>query len=157
LLITNSGSAYGGTTPPQEQPPAQRTADKATLALRAEIAAADARMFDAFNAHDLDAMMALFADSVEFYHDKGGLQSKADLRTGFRSLFARNDGLRRDLLTESFEVHPIGTWGAMSAGKHRFCHKENGADDCGTFKFLMVWQKDAAGTWQVTRAVSYDH
>ena len=56
-----------------------------------EIAAADAKMFSAFNRHELAPMIALFAKDVEFYHDKDGLISYADLEAGFGSLFSRND------------------------------------------------------------------
>ena len=31
-----------------------------------------------------------------------------------------------------------------------------GANDCGKSKFVMVWQQQA-GTWRITRVVSYDH
>ena len=31
----------------------------------------------------------------------------------------------------------------MEIGEHRFCHKENGKDDCGTFKF--AWFGGRAG------------
>ena len=40
--------------------------------LRDEIAAADAAMFAAFNAHDADGLGAWFASDLEFYHDKDG-------------------------------------------------------------------------------------
>ena len=33
----------------------------------------DAKMFGAFNAHDVDLLMSPFTDDIEFYHDKGGL------------------------------------------------------------------------------------
>jgi hypothetical protein len=122
-----------------------------------EILAADAKMFSAYNRHEVEPMMAGFAKDVEFYHDKDGLITHEQMTKGFTMLFARNDGLRRDLVDGTFKVYPIGKWGAMSTGEHRFCHQENGKDDCGTFKFLMVWKKSATGAWQVTRAVSYDH
>jgi ketosteroid isomerase-like protein len=124
--------------------------------LHDEIVRLDTAMFDAFNDHDLERLMALFADDLEFFHDKGGLQTKSDVRAGFQNLFARNDGLRRDLVPGTLEIYPIGNYGALETGSHRFCHQENGVQDCGTFKFLQVWRRQPAG-WQVTRIISYDH
>jgi ketosteroid isomerase-like protein len=124
--------------------------------LRAEIESADAAMFAAFNAHDAAKLMSFFADDVEFYHDKDGLVSRDSLAKGFAQLFSRNDGLRRDLVPGSLEVYPIKDFGAIEVAQHRFCHVENGKDDCGTFKFLHVWKKSDAG-WKVSRVISYAH
>ena len=53
-------------------------------------------------------------------------------------------------------MYPLPGYGAIEIGTHEFCHEENGKTDCGTFKFLHVWQKQD-GKWQVTRVMSYDH
>jgi ketosteroid isomerase-like protein len=128
----------------------------ASVGLREEIARADAAMFDAFNAHDLDETGRWFAPDLEFYHDKDGALSYAQVMEGFRKLFAQNNGIKRELLKDSLEVYPIKDYGAIETGSHRFCHVENGHDECGQFKFVLVWrQKD--GRWQVARALSYDH
>ena len=121
-----------------------------------EIARMDAAMFDAFNAHDLGAVMSLFSEKLEFYHDTGGLQSYRDVAAGFKKIFDRNDGIRRDLVKGSLEVYPIKDYGAIEVGAHRFCHVEGGRDDCGTFRFLHVWKRDGA-KWKVTRVVSSGH
>jgi hypothetical protein len=44
----------------------------------------------------------------------------------------------------------------MHIATQRFCHVENGRNDCGNSKFVMVWQQQA-GTWRISRVVSYDH
>lgn len=121
-----------------------------------EIAQLDRAMFDAFNAHDADKLMSFFSEDLEFYHDKDGLVSWQQANQAFRAIFARNDGLRRELVPGSLEVYPLGTYGAVEIGAHRFCHVENGKDDCGTFKFIQVWRKKD-GRWKVTREISYDH
>ena len=102
--------------------------------------------------------MAGFSEDLEFYHDKGGLADHAGTRKGFEQLFAANTttGLRRDIVPGSLEVYPIGDYGAVETCLHRFCHRENGKDDCGTFKNVMIWEKTEDG-WQVTRVISYDH
>lgn len=135
---------------------ARAETDGTEAALRAEIVGLDAAMFGAFNDHDLERLMALFDADLEFYHDLGGLQRYADVAAGFKNLFARGDGLRRDLVEGSLEIYPIKDYGALEVGAHRFCHVENGREDCGTFRFLQVWKKEAAG-WKVTRVMSYGH
>jgi ketosteroid isomerase-like protein len=124
--------------------------------LREIVGALDRRMFDAYNAHDLDKLMAMFAPDLEFYHDTGGLVGYEQVKEGFRGIFANNTDIRRDLVAGSLEVYPIKGYGAIEIGQHRFCHTENGKDDCGTFKFLHVW-RFAGGAWQASRIVSYGH
>ena len=126
--------------------------------LFSEIYRMDSTMFAAFNEHSADKIMLLFSDNLEFYHDKGGLSDFNKTKESFRKLFDNNKttGLRRDLVNGSFEVYPINEYGAVETCLHRFCHVENGKDDCGTFKNIMVWKK-FNGTWKVTRVISYDH
>jgi hypothetical protein len=128
----------------------------ASRALYSTIAHQDSLMFDAFNAHDLDKLMSLFSENLEFFHDKGGLIDYPHCRDGFKNMFAQNNGIRRELVIGSLEVFPIHDYGAVETGAHRFIHVENGKTIEGTFKFLQIWQlKD--GVWKVTRVVSYDH
>ena len=124
--------------------------------LRDEIVAADKALFDAFNSQNAAAMVPFFSEDLEFYHDKGGLTGYADTVKQFKENFARGMKLRRDLVDGSLEVYPIPKYGAMQIGAHRFCHMENGKEDCGTFRFVHVWQKNDA-RWQITRVVSYGH
>ncbi|QNH61248.1 nuclear transport factor 2 family protein [Hymenobacter sediminicola] len=122
------------------------------------IAQQDSLMFVAFNQHDVAKLQSFFAEDLEFYHDKGGLANFQQTMQGFRSLFDQNKttGLHRQLVPGTLEVYPINNYGAVETYQHRFCHVENGRDDCGTFKNMMVWRlRD--GRWQVTRVVSYGH
>lgn len=120
------------------------------------IARMDKAIFDAFNAHDVDRLMALFTDDLEFYHDTGGLGDYRQNAESFKKMFASTPDIRRDLVKGSLEVYPIKDYGAMEIGEHRFCHKENGKDDCGTFKFAMVWRKSGE-SWKISRVLSYGH
>ena len=126
--------------------------------LFAEIAHMDSMMFNAFNAHDLDKLMSTFDSSLEFYHDQGGVTNYEQNKINFIAAFERNKTtrLRRDLVPGSMEVYPVKGYGAIQTGLHRFCHEENGKQDCGVFKFLHIWQKQN-GEWKVTRVASYDH
>lgn len=123
-----------------------------------EIRLADSLMFAAFNAHNTSKLMSFFESDLEFYHDKGGRTDFAKTSNGFEQLFANNTntGLRRDLVAGSLEVYPIVDYGAVETCLHRFCHQENGKEDCGTFKNIMIWKKTDSG-WKVSRVVSYDH
>lgn len=157
-----------GCSPPTEKPTprtdsvAQRdsatTYTPVSLALYNEIRHEDSVMFNAFNAQNLEALQATFSDTLEFYHDKGGVTGFAQTMLNFKDLFERNKttGLRRVLVPGSLQVYPIAGYGAIETGEHQFCHIENGKNDCGTFKFLHIWKQEN-GQWKVTRAISYDH
>lgn len=122
------------------------------------IARLDSAMFVAFNQHDAHKLQTYLAEDLEFYHDKGGLSDFRQTMDAFRRMFDQNKttGLNRQLVPGTLEVFPINGYGAVETYEHRFCHVENGRDDCGTFKNLMVWRlKD--GQWKITRVVSYDH
>jgi Domain of unknown function (DUF4440) len=123
-----------------------------------EIYEQDSLLFAAFNEHNTEKLMAYFSEDLEFYHDKGGVSDYAGTANGFKNLFKNNKetGLRRDIIPGSMEVYPINNFGAVATSLHRFCHKENGKDDCGTFKNIMLYKKTTAG-WKITRVISYDH
>lgn len=118
----------------------------------------DSLMFDALNRQDLEAAMSYFDEDLEFYHDKGGLDNYGQTKVKLERLFRnnKNNNFRRILIPGSLEVYPIAGYGAIEFCLHRFCHIENGKDDCGTFKNLMIWKQTEKG-WKVTRVVSYDH
>ncbi len=124
--------------------------------LTATIARLDAKMFDAFNAHDTARVMALFADDVEFYHDKDGLSHYRETAESFPRLFASAPDIRRDLIPGSLQVYPLKDYGAIEVGVHRFTHTENGKVETGTFKFVHIWHK-SGDSWKVERVVSYGH
>jgi len=121
-----------------------------------EIAHMDSVLFDAYNTHDLEKLKTLFTDDLEFYHDLGGLTNYAQNMAAFKSNFDKNEGIHRNLVPGTLEVYPVKNYGAMEIGAHRFCHKENGTDVCGTYKFVMIWQKKD-GLWKISRVVSYGH
>jgi Domain of unknown function (DUF4440) len=132
----------------------------ATNILYHEIALMDSILFDAFNTQDVAKMKTLFTEDLEWYQDNGGLLTYKTVLDNFNNMFQRfkslNTPIRRTLVEGSLEVHPIKDFGAIHIGKHTFCHWENEKNDCGTFKFLMIWQKKN-GSWKISRVVSYDH
>lgn len=135
---------------------AQGSQPKPTDSLYQEIARLDSVLFDAFNRRDIQTFQKLFAQDLEFYHDKGGLTNYEYTIKSLQNVASRNDGLRRDLVKGSLEVYPVPGYGAMQMGAHTFCHTEGGKQDCGTFKFAHVWKK-MGNEWKITRVISYGH
>lgn len=124
----------------------------------ATIAALDSAMFSAFNAHDDDRLGTFFTPDLEFYHDKSGLAGYDSTMAGFRRLFTQTTtaDIRREIVPGTLAVHPLGDFGLLEICQHRFCHTENGKEDCGNFKNIMVWRRDSTG-YKVSRVISYDH
>jgi ketosteroid isomerase-like protein len=162
LLAAFSGTAAWGQSTPRKAgpgspiPPAAAPTPAARDELFQTVARLDTEMFAAFNAHDANKLMSYFTDNLEFYHDKGGLSNFAQTREGFVRLFAQSPDITRTLVPGSLEVYPVKDYGAVHIATQRFCHMENGRDDCGNSKFVMVWQQQG-GSWKITRVVSYDH
>ncbi|MEW6128651.1 MAG: nuclear transport factor 2 family protein [Acidobacteriota bacterium] len=156
VIIVLAVSASGQTADPAATKNTNGSA--ASIDLLSTITELDAKLFEAFNNRHLEVMQTMFAADVEFYHDKDGVLNYRQLIAGFGKLFEQNKttGLRRDLVKGSMAVYPLKDVGAIQTGEHRFCHMENGREDCGTFKFLHIWRlKD--GEWKIARAVSYAH
>jgi ketosteroid isomerase-like protein len=100
----------------EDKPAAKKTA-ATSGELFETIARMDGVIFDAFNAHDVDRLMALFTDDLEFYHDTGGLADNRQTGEGFKKTFAGTPDTRRDLLKETLEVYPVKDYGAMEIGE----------------------------------------
>ena len=127
-----------------------------SIALYMEIANADSAVFDAFNKKDMQQFESYFSKDVEWFQDNGGLLNYETVFTNFKTMFANENKLTRQLVKGTLEVHPIKNYGAIEIGTHQFKHTENGKEEIGTFKFLMVWKKSEKG-WQISRVISYDH
>ncbi|MCC2615388.1 nuclear transport factor 2 family protein [Aestuariibacter halophilus] len=120
------------------------------------IAQLDTQLFSAANAGQLDRVMDYFSNDLEFYHDTGGLGDYQQTRNSLQQMFASPHHPTRTLVEGSMAVYPIQDFGAIQTGKHRFCHEENGKQDCGTFDFVHIWQHTPEG-WKIRRVVSYGH
>jgi ketosteroid isomerase-like protein len=136
--------------------PGAEAPDKVQAELLATITRLNSEIFDAFNKHDVSRLMSFFTEDLEFYHDTGGLSKYADNAESFKKMFASTPDIRRDVESGSLQVYPIKDYGAMEIGRRRFCHKENGKDECGTFGFAMVWRK-TGDSWKISRVLSCAH
>lgn len=127
-----------------------------SLELYKEIERADSILFQAFNRQDMATFKAMFTKDLEWFQDNGGLISYKTIFENFGNTFKNENKLSRVLVKESLEVHPLKDYGAIQIGSHQFRHFENGKEEVGTFKFLMIWNKKD-GNWKISRVVSYDH
>ena len=121
-----------------------------------KVANLDSSLFAAYNSKNLNLMKTYFTKDLEWYQDNGGLIDFEKVFSNFQSIFNRDYDLKRNLIRESLEVHPIEGYGAIEIGKHQFKHIEYGKMEIGTFKFVMIWKNDN-GNWKISRVISYDH
>ena len=121
-----------------------------------EIAFMDSVLFQAFNNQNMTKFKPLFTKDLEWYQDNGGLLPYKTVFENFEKTFKKDFKLTRHLLKGTLEVHPIKDFGAIEIGTHQFRHIENGKEEVGTFKFLMIWKKKG-NQWQISRVISYDH
>jgi hypothetical protein len=100
-----------------------------------KIAQLDSALFAAYNSKNIERMKTYFMEDLEWYQDNGGFINYEKVFSNFKSIFDRDYELKRNLIKESLEVHPIEDFGAIEIGQHQFRHIENGKSDVGTFKF----------------------
>jgi len=113
----------------------------------------DARVFDAYNACELEKFGSFFPEHLEFYHDEtgGGPMTREQLVAAIKQNICGK--VHRELV--SIEVFPMKNYGALETGVHRFSHP--GIDnDQGDAKFAHLWKYEG-GRWWLTVAISYDH
>jgi hypothetical protein len=113
----------------------------------------DSLYFDTYNTCKLEKMAFLTSDSLEFYHDKGGLMTskKAYLEAIKNNICGK---VTRELMQGSIEVYPINGYGAVEIGYHRFHNnQEPGGSISRASKFIVLWHKKQQG-WEVARVVS---
>jgi len=97
----------------------------------------DSVYFNAYNTCDMDMQAAIYADSIEFYHDKGGMMAK----------------VTRVLVKGSIEVYPIAGFGAVEIGLHRFVNHAESETPSKPDKFIVIWRL-RNNKWQITRVIS---
>jgi hypothetical protein len=122
------------------------------------IAHLDSAFFEAFNARKFDELKTLIAESLEFYHDLGGVTNYNQNMDAFKKTFDSDRRVRRELVEGSLEVYPIKDYGAIETGTHRFYSTEKGQQEklSSEAKFVQLWQQKD-GLWKVTRIISYGH
>lgn len=113
----------------------------------------DSIFFNAYNTCDMDKMASIYADSLEFYHDKSGLStSKVQVLEATKKNICGK--VSRELVAGSIEVYPIKNFGAVEIGYHRFHNNtEPAVTPSRAGKFIIIWQFKN-GDWKISRVVS---
>lgn len=121
-------------------------------ALYDTIVKVDSIYFSGYNFSNMKILDRMTSDSFEFYHDRTGPSfSKADyLKALQQNIFGK---VSRILEKNSIEVYPIGKWGAVEIGYHRFQNHQEGDHLSRPGKFIVIWQNTADG-WKLKRVVS---
>ena len=123
-----------------------------SLALYNTIVQMDSIYFSAYNACDMDKQAAIYADSIEFYHDGSGLEtSKKALLSAIRKNICGK--VTRVLVKGSIEVYGIPNFGAVEIGLHRFINHQESETPSKPDKFIIIWRLKN-GQWQITRVIS---
>jgi ketosteroid isomerase-like protein len=137
----------------------------ANPALLAEVKAADAAYWTAYNSCDYAALDALTAENVEFYHDvAGSLNGRAALTDAVRKNICGDATLaiRRTAQDKDGQAYLLNrgpdVYGAIVTGRHAFTNSRNGgaAVPVDEARYTMLWLRDGKG-WKLSRALSYEH
>ena len=112
----------------------------------------DSVYFNAYNTCDMDKQAAIYADSIEFYHDGSGLEtSKKALLAAIKENICGK--VTRVLVKGSIEVYEIPNFGAIEIGLHRFINHAENNTMSKPDKFIVVW-RHRNDQWQITRVIS---
>ena len=115
----------------------------------------DSVFFEAYNTCNLhlEKYGSFFSDSIEFYHDKGGLTtSKQELIDATKKNVCGK--VTRELVKGSIEVYPINNYGTVEMGLHKFHNNtEKEGSSSRTGKFVIIWQQKN-NEWKIVRVIS---
>jgi hypothetical protein len=116
------------------------------------IVAMDKQFFDAYNHCDMETQTKIYAQDIEFFHDKGGLMtSKNDILDATKRNICGK--VTRELIEGSVEVYPIANYGAVQIGFHRFHNNQEPDAPSVPSKFIIMWH-NVDEHWQITKVIS---
>lgn len=101
---------------------------------------------------ELDQYSSFYLDSVEFYHDKGGLSNSRTAVVESTRKFVCGK-VTRHLVKGSVEVYPVPGFGAIEMGLHTFFNKEEPNAPRHPGRFTIFWQQTPAG-WKISKVIS---
>ena len=112
----------------------------------------DKEFFGAYNNCDLEKQADIYADNIEFFHDKAGLMtSKQEIIDGTeRNICGK---VTRELIKGSVEVYPIADYGAVQIGFHKFHNNQEPDAPSIPSKFIIMW-KNNNDDWKITKVIS---
>ena len=117
-----------------------------------EIKMMDKIFFDAYNNCDLEKQASIYANNIEFFHDKGGLMTSKDelIEATKKNICGK---VTRELVEGSIEVYPINNYGAIQIGLHKFFNNQEPNAESKPSKFITTWQNDN-GNWKMAKVIS---
>lgn len=126
--------------------------------LVAEITAADARNFDAYDSCNANQYRTSLSPDLEFYQDNQPVKNQQEIIDSLNYRCAEGIQYRRELDQPSLIINATPPNYAIEAGIQRIYSKQpDGSEHLeATVRFTLVWSKKS-GAWQIVRAVSYDH
>ena len=114
----------------------------------------DSLFFNAYNTCDvnLETYASFYSDSIEFFHDKGGLMnSKKDIVASTQKYVCGK--VTRELDKGSIEVYPISGYGAIEFGLHRFHNRLEPNAKSEFARFVVIWKREGKD-WRIMKVVS---
>jgi hypothetical protein len=133
--------------------------------LTATILHLDSAFWNAYNNCDTAQFKNFVTDSVEFYHDKGGITmgAKALIESLNKNICGNvNSRIRREAVAGTVKVFPMHNgnelYGAIILGEHLFYMTEKGKPEyqSGAAGFTQLWLLKN-GVWKMSRILSYNH
>src|ERR1043165_3119549 len=112
----------------------------------------DSVYFNAYNTCDMAKQAEFYSDSIEFYHDKGGLTtSKQEILDAIKKNICGK--VTRELVKGSIEVSPVPGYGAVEIGMHMFHNNREKGQIPHPSRFVIIW-RNREGKWTITRVIS---
>lgn len=130
-----------------------------------QILSFDKQFWSGYNTCDVEKMKPFIDETIEFYHDKGGVTlGSIKLIESIKTNLCSNNNfkIRREIIPNTMAFYTLKNeniiYGAILSGEHYFYVSENGQKESldGRAKFTHLWiLKDKQ--WKMTRILSYDH
>jgi hypothetical protein len=112
----------------------------------------DSTFFHAYNTCDIATQQLYYSDSIEFFHDKNGLEtSKSKILESTKKYICGK--VTRELVKGSIEVSPLPGYGAVELGMHMFHNNQEKNDTPHPSKFVIIWKNDNR-KWTITKVIS---
>jgi len=112
----------------------------------------DSIFFTAYNTCDLKKQAEFYSDSIEFYHDQGGLirSKQIILEATERNICGK---VTRELVKGSIEVSPVPNYGAIEIGMHMFHNNQEKGQVPHPSRFVVIW-RNRGDKWTIERVIS---
>ena len=123
-----------------------------TRELYQTIAKLDSAFFHAYNTCDMAVQQAFYSDSIEFFHDRNGLEtSKEKILADTKRYICGK--VTRELVKGSIEVSPLPGYGAVELGSHMFRNNQEKDQKPHPSKFVIIW-RNQDDKWTITKVIS---